>query len=32
MGDPELIGFPSYITLLGALQTCYFSLKEETER
>lgn len=32
MGYPELMGFPCHVTLLGALQTCYFSLKEETER
>lgn len=30
MGDPELMGFPSHVTLLRAFQTCYFSLKEGT--
>lgn len=32
MGDPELMGSPSHVTLLGALQSCYFSLKEGAER
>lgn len=32
MGDPELMGSPSRVTLLGALQSWYLSLQEGMEK